>query len=394
MNQILDYDVGGSGDNNGKPNKPNKKNKKDFSGGNNFNNGMGGGGKTSISDKVIKVFAFLMIILAIALIASGAMSLLKNKKDETKKTKKTSQVTEVKAEITADLDEIAGVVTINVDSPITISKMIYSWDEGHDNVVSGEKQTSLQEETIVPSGKHALHVQVTDEENNKTVEEFEFDSPVGIDTTQPKITLTVTEDKKLLVTASDDTSISYVTYTWNEGDTVTMTPEEENPKEYEFELEIPKGKNTIVVFAVDGSEMSNAKTVSKVLEGVTKPLINYGFLDDEGKVLQITCTHENGIKKIYYTLNGQAYQWEAQEGELQKEVTFTQEAVPGHNKMTITVTSVDDTTADFNPEWDYGAEEEQPSEETTQTETESDEGQNESEEENENPVSDEATENN
>ena len=115
-----------------------------------------------------------------------------------------------------------------------------------------------------------------------------------------------------------------------------------------------------------------------VFEGVTKPEINYGFLDSVGSVLQIMCSHENGIKSIYYTLNGQPYQWQVGEGEeAPKELTFQQESVPGHNEMTIKVTSVDDTVAEFNPAWDYAApNEETPSEEVSAQDTETTEDTN------------------
>ena len=370
MNQILDFGVGGGNDNNN--NKKEKKTAKkksnvvydNYNGGDSFgeSNSFGGSNKNSsikspMSDKIVKVFALLMVILAIALIVSGATSMLKNKEESAETKKADSQTTpQVQAEITAELDEITGKVTITVNSSVTISKMIYSWDQEHDNVVSGEKQTSLEEQVIAPYGEHVLHVQVTDEQNNKTTKDFTFDSATGMDATQPEITLTVTEDKKLKVTSTDDTSISYVTYTWDDEETVTMEPEEEGLQEFEFEIEIPKGKHTIVVIAVDGSESANARTTSKVLEGVTKPEINYGFLDFDASVLKIMCSHENGIKSIYYTLNNQPYQWQLSEGEeAPKYLEFTQESVPGHNEMTIIVTSVDDTVAEFKPAWEYNA---------------------------------------
>lgn len=368
MNQILDFgDGNGNNNNNEKPKKPikEKKNNKNeynnFGGESSFNSGNNYGGnsnynssKAPMSDKVVKVFAGLMIILAIALIASGAMSLMKNKKDSTAKNTNTTAEPQIQAEILAELDETTGKVKMTINSQIVISKMIYSWDKEHDNVVSGEKQTSIEEEVVAPHGEHVLHVQVIDEQNNKTTKEFTFNSETGIDTTQPDITLEITEDKKLSVTAIDDTSIAYVTYTWNEGEAVTMTPEEDL-KEYSFEIDIPKGKNTIVVVAVDGSESSNAKTTSKVLEGVTKPeLKDCVLVDSVGSAVQVTFTHENGIQKIYYTLNGQPYQWEVAEGEeAPKELSFTQNSVEGHNEMMITVTSVDGTTTEFNPVWDY-----------------------------------------
>ena len=353
MNQILDYGAENN-DNNGGKSKKNKGYNGNNYGGNNY-----GGGKTPTSDKIVKVFAFLMIVLAIALIASGAMSILKNKKDEESKSKSTV-APKVTAEILADLDQITGEVKITVNSPVVISKMIYSWDQDHDNVVSGNKQTSLEENVLAQHGEHVLHVKVIDEENNETVKDFPINSATGMDTTKPDIVLTVTEDKKLLVTVTDDTSIDYVTYNWNDQEVVTMTPEEEGLKKYEFELDIPKGKNSIVIIAVDGSESANATTTSKVLEGVTKPDITMYLLSEEGNEVQVTCTHEVGIQKIYYTLNGEPFQWEAPEGEeAPKELTFLiknenpeNEIVKvGDNEIKMTVTSADGVDAECNRTW-------------------------------------------
>ena len=205
MNQILDNNVNGNNDNNGGKKNKIEKNK---------SNKSSNGGSTPMSDKVVKVFAFLMIVVAVALIASGALSIFNNKKQEEEDKKKSAALNnEVNAEIEADLDEITGKVKIKITSPIVISKMIYSWDQDHDNVVSGEKQTEIEEDIVAPSGEHVLHVQVTDEQNNKTTKDFTFNSATGMDMTSPTITLSITENKKLLVNATDDTSIAYVTYT-------------------------------------------------------------------------------------------------------------------------------------------------------------------------------------
>lgn len=384
MNQILDFGVGGNNDNNNnrKEKKATKAKKEKFEY-NSGNEGFGGdsgfdggiknfgggnsGSTKSMSDKVIKVFAILMVILAIFLIVSGVTSIMGNKKEEQENKANSNIPTEsVKAEIHADLDEISGKITITVESAVEIDSMRYGWDKDADRLVAGEKQTFLEETVVARSGEHVLHVKVTNIKGNVTSEDFTFNSATGMDTTNPTIVLEVTEgsdgnDKKLQVTVTDDTSIAYVTYSWNEEETVTMTPENEGMQEYQFEVDIPRGKNTIVVTAVDGSDSSNAKTTSKSIEAKTKPVITYGFLDNEGAVLKIMCSHENGIKKIYYTLNGQPYQWEAGEGEeAPKYIEFTQASVVGHNVMTIKVTSVDDTEEDFNPEWDYGVVAETP----------------------------------
>ncbi|MBR2289703.1 MAG: hypothetical protein IJ867_03655 [Clostridia bacterium] len=366
MNQILDFGVGGGNDNNNnrkEKKQPKKQEKYEYDRGGDFGGGNNTAIKTPMSDKVVKVFAILMVILAVFLIFSGVTSIMRNNEDKTANASNSQTVAPVQAEILAELDDILGRVTITVNSEITIDQMKYSWDKDHDNIVSGKKQTSLEEVINVPYGEHVLHVTVTDDQKNTTTKEFTFDSATGIDTTSPEIKL-VASGSKLQVTATDDTSIAYVTYTWNEdGETVTMTPEEEGLQEYEFEIDIPMGTNTIVVWAVDGSDGANAKTVSKLIEAKTNPEISYGFMDNEGAVLKIMCSHENGIKSIYYTFNGQPYQWELADGdEAPKYLEFEQASVVGQNSMEIKVTSIDDTVKEFNPVWEYAGVQETPEE--------------------------------
>ena len=359
MNQILDYG-GGSNDNIGKSNKNNN-----FGGG--YKEPKGGGSKLPISDKIVKVFALVMVILAIGLIISGVTSILNNKKESDTQQKNTSTTdTKVEAEIAAELDEISGKVIITVDSPVTISKVKYSWDKEHENVVAGEKQTHLEIEAVSSYGVHVLHVQVIDEQNNKTTKDFTFDSPTGIDKTQPEIILK-TVGNKLRVTVTDDTSIGYVTYKWtdeagNESETVTMTPDEEGTAEYEFEIDIPEGKNTVVVFAIDGSESANVRTASKVIEAFKIPEIAYGWNDVTG-ILQIQCKHEHGIKSIKYIFNGVESNWDVPEGEVWPDALFEVQSEPGHNEIEIVVTSVDDTEATWSTPWEFNPPEEQPADE-------------------------------
>ena len=337
MNQILDYDDEGNSNNYKAP-----------------KGGNYGSGKTPTSDKVVKVFAFLMIILAVALIGSGAYSLVKNKKDSSIKIEaNANKSNEVKADINTEIDEENGKVIINIKSPVIISKVIYNWDQGTESVVSGENSKTLEKSIDLPSGSHSLNVQVVDVDNNKTTESIPIESSSGIDTTAPDITLEVTANKKLSIVATDDTEISFVTYRWNEEESTTVRAESEGQKEIKFELDIPKGQNTITVVAVDSSESANTKSATKNLKGVTVPEITYGLPSNDTSVIEFTCSHENGIKSIYYTFDGKDYEYQASEDNISTSISFTQASVEGINKISITVTSVDDTSYTEAFDWEY-----------------------------------------
>ena len=327
MNQILEFGT----ENNGKAPR-----------------NSGGGG--SSSDKIIKVFAFLLMIIAIALIGSGVYSLTKNKKDT--ESSKREPVQTIEALINAEQDEENGKVVISVSSEITINKLIYNWDKGTEKVISGENKLTMDESIDLPAGTHTLTIKVIDSENHETTKSFSFEAENGIDTTPPEITLEITEQKKLLVTATDDTEIAFITYMWNEEEQITVEAEEEGQKQIKVELEIPKGKNTINVIAVDSSETPNTKSATKTLDGVTKPGIDYS-LSSDSSVLTLICTHENGIKNIFYTFNGKDYEANFEDDNIQTRVEFTQASEEGHNEMNLKVTSVNGTVTTFNPTWEY-----------------------------------------
>ena len=351
MNQILDYDVEKGG--------KTPRNKGNKGSGGNKNGG-------SSSDKIVKVFAFLLILIAIALIASGVYSLMKNKKDSS--IDKTPTVSKVQATIEAQANEDNGKVVISVSSDIAINKLIYNWNQNIEKVISGEDRTTMEELIDLPAGQNTLTIKVIDMENNETIKTFSFEAEKGIDTTPPEITLEITSSKTLLITATDDNAIAFITYMWNEGEQITVEAEEEDQKEIQVELEIPRGKNTINVIAVDNSETPNTKSATKTLDGVTKPEIGYNLTAD-ASVLELVCTHENGIKSIFYTFNGKDYEKVFEDDEISTYISFTQPSEEGENKMNLTVTSVNGTVANFNPEWQYypnGAPEEPTGTETEQ----------------------------
>ena len=270
-----------------------------------------GHGEGSASDKIVKVFAIILMIFAIGLIASGVYSLVKNNNDSSDSSGETT--TQVKAKINAVLDEANGTVILTVESDIAISKIEYNWNTNTATTIDGQNQTSIEREINLPSGSNTLNVKVTDSEGNQTSESFDFESDSGNDIISPNITLETTEDNNLLITAEDETEMSFITYRWNDEEetTVYVDDDSDDKTTITVEIEIPEGTNTITVVAVDSSYNTNTQTGT--LTGLLKPEITYE-LSEDGSEITFYCTHSSGIKEIYYTLNDQPYA-----------VTFTEE---------------------------------------------------------------------
>lgn len=330
-------------------------------------NGLGG----SSSDKIIKVFAIILMFFAIFLIGSGVYSLIKNKEASTPDTTATANKTTVKATINAIMDESNGKVILTVECKNAIDKVIYNWNTNTEMTVDGQKEKSVEKNIDLPSGSNTLNVKVIDIEGNETKESFDFDSEAGDDIISPNLTLTVTENKKLLITATDETEMSFLTYRWNDEPETTVKVDKDatDKTKLSVEIDIPKGTNTITVVAVDASSKYNTTTETKTLNGVTKPEITYE-LSADGSEITFHCTHEDGIKEIKYTLNGQEYAASyTEETGYPTDATFSQKWDEGYNKISLTVTSTNDTEGNFEGEYNYGTSSETTTDSSNTTNT-------------------------
>lgn len=309
MNQILDYN-------------PNK---------------SSGSGSSSGSDKVVRVFAVILVIFALCLVGSGLYGMFKNKKKED-----TSQVnTPTKAVITVERsqsDDTKAIIKVSHDK--AIEKVIYTWDNDKDIINKGNGQPTMDVEISLPAGTHTLTVKVTDIDGNDTVYDEEIYSENGEDKVNPEIKTTVDQaTKEIVITATDDTELDYVTYRWNDEEEQKQEADPENPKEIKFNIEIPRGTNDLTIIAVDKNKNSTNKTDKYT--GVTKPEIKLTISEDKKKV-SVFCSHENGINAVSLTLNGETRDVDLQ-GQILKEVPFDYDLIEGTNQIEVRAKSVDGT---------------------------------------------------
>ena len=337
MNQILDYN-------------PNKKS----------------GGSSSGSDKVVRVFAILLVIFALGLLISGGVGIYKNNQ-----TKKSSANKPTYATITAEQTD-DGEVSVSVEHDKAIEEMFYSWNTSAERSVKGEGSKNLEKELDMPAGTNTLHIKVVDVNGVETSFEKEFTAEEGLDILNPVISMTVVDGedklKKLKITATDETKLDFITYRWNDEEEVKVEAEENSPKEIVLEIDILKGTNDITIVAVDSS--NNTTTETKSFTALTKPEVLV-FLSADGSGLDVETRHENGISKIYYTLNGREFMADFdQEEEKPPVVTFSQPLDEGYNRFILTVTSVDGTETVYDGECEYTpvSQQEQPVEENVQEE--------------------------
>lgn len=298
-----------------------------------YNPNKSSGGGTSGSDKVTRVFALIMICFAVCLIGGGAYNIINNKKDDV-----VVETPKTQAKIVIEKEDDGILVKVSHDK--VIKKMLYSWDTQKEISIDGKNSSTMEEKIQFLAGTHTLNIKVVDVDGAETLYQEEIVSETGEDQVFPVIEYSVTEGKKLKITATDETEISYVTYRWNDEEEFRVDVSDEDKKKIDFEIDIRKGKNDVVIVAVDAN--NNASNKQGSFTGVTKPDITVTISADK-RTVDIKCYHENGIKDVGLNINDLDYQVDLQ-GETPTDVDLPGiELAEGDNTIKVTARSVDDT---------------------------------------------------
>lgn len=292
--------------------------------------------KISKSDVAVRVLAVMLAIFAAALLGLGIYGVVKN---NNKSDISVQEATDAQIEITQK--ETTAIIKVTHDK--VIEKLIYCWDSSKETIVKGTGESTMESEIALYAGDHTLKVKVVDTDGHETLLEQAISSETGGDIMNPVISLEVTDEKKLRITATDETAMDFVTYRWNdeEEEKVEVSDDE---KKIEFDIEILKGNNNLLITAVDKSQ--NQTNENKSFSGVTKPDVTITIAADK-KTFNVVCTHENGIQSVKLTLNGEEYDIMEALGlnteESHTEVTFDAQLTEGSNEISVEVTSVDET---------------------------------------------------
>lgn len=310
MNQILDYN-------------PNK---------------SSGSGNSSGSDKIVRIFAVILVIFALCLVGSGLYGMYKNNKKENVSQTDTPTKAVIKVE-RDESDDTKAIIKVSHDK--AIEKVIYTWDNDKDIINKGNGQPTMEIEISLPAGTHTLTVKVTDVDGNDTIYDEEIYSENGEDKVNPEIKTTVDQaTKEIVITATDETELDYVTYRWNDEEEQRQDVDPENPKEIKFNIEIPKGTNDLTIIAVDKNNNSTTKTDKYT--GVTKPEITITVSEDKKKI-HVDCFHENGITEVSLSINGTFIGNVDLGGETRTTVPFDWDLTEPKSSVVVKAKSIDGT---------------------------------------------------
>lgn len=289
--------------------------------------------------KIVLFFAVSLIIFGFILFGQGVYGIVK--KDST-------QVNKDDETTTISLQQNnSGEVIINVNSQTIISELIYYWNSEASQTISGNGNTTMQQIITMPAGQNTLTVKTIDVNGKQKTETQTF----KLDVDKPNISLSVIGNKiKIAVDSKAD--LAYITYKWNneQEKKMDMTTFEDKTK-YEVEVEIPKGKNTLLVTATDIYENKSEK--SQEVKGIAKPVFAKPVINEPYITFTVT-SEDDDIKTIEFFYNGKNYKITEdaiKKSQNAKKVSYKLTLEKGKNTLIVKATTQNGGTAQEG--WTY-----------------------------------------
>lgn len=274
--------------------------------------------KSNINN-IIRIFCVIIIVFSIFFIVQGTYALVKSKNEKIISSADRPNVS---------IDSKGGSAVINVKNNKSISKVLYSWDNGESMEIDAQNKTELAETVVVPNGDCTLNISVIDSNGlvSKYEQKFEYDP--SVDLASPEINISAVPGK-ITIEAKDNVEMGYITYKWNDEQEVKVEVSGEDRTKIVQEIEVKKGSNTLKVVATD--KAGNTKQDERDILGASKPKIVVG---KSGSDLVIKVTDEEQVTKVEYTLNGTQYTQE-NTGDNKKEFVFKVGMKQGENVIVI-----------------------------------------------------------
>ena len=302
--------------------------------------------KTNTNDikKIILFFAIVIIVFGVSLSGVFGYKLYKNSKGE--------QINLSKPEVSLEKFENTAEAYIIAQSNMGLDKIIYSWNNEEEVIKELYGRKEQEEQIEVPDGDNTLHIKVIDL-NGQVTETVEYFS---IDIEKPKIETSVVNGRLKILATTENTDIKYITYKWNNEEEIKVEADSSSNKKLETIIDIKRGKNEINITAVASNK--GKETVNKTFNGVNNPVIE---VTKDGSRLYLKISHDLGIKKIEFELNGKQYTYDENVPSYNpdsKDIEYYFNLIEGENTVIIKATSIEETEAVYRGKCNYTAEEE------------------------------------
>lgn len=270
---------------------------------------------------IVRVFCVLIILFGLVLVGDATYGIMNSRP-------------KLRDNINVTANAIGTNVTINAVGSMPIQSLTYRWNQGEETVVQGNGTVELEAVVQIPTGNNILNMSVIDYYGNKSEFQKQYINEQD-DSSKPTIEISVSGNM-LNITATDETEMSYLTYSWNNGTPtrVDMDTTLTDKTVLRTSVEVQKGENTLSIVAVDIDGNTNTRT--EKIKGANKPTFT---VTADGTNLVIKAQDEDGISKVEITVDGITSDTGDEPLNL-KELTATQAITPGEHTVTITVTNI------------------------------------------------------
>ena len=270
---------------------------------------------------IVRVFCVLIILFGLVLVGDATYGIMNSRP-------------KLRDNVNVTANAIGSNVTINAVGSMPIQSLTYRWNQGEETVVQGNGTVELEAVVQIPTGNNILNMSVIDYYGNKSEFQKQYINEQD-DSSKPTIEISVSGNM-LNITATDETEMSYLTYSWNNGTPtrVDMDTTLTDKTVLRTSVEVQKGENTLSIVAVDIDGNTNTRT--EKIKGANKPTFT---VNADGTNLVIKAQDEDGISKVEITVDGITSDTGDEPLNL-KELTATQAITPGEHTVTITVTNI------------------------------------------------------
>ena len=235
---------------------------------------------------IVRVFCVLIILFGLVLVGDATYGIMNSRP-------------KLRDNVNVTANAIGSNVTINAVGSMPIQSLTYRWNQGEETVVQGNGTVELEAVVQIPTGNNILNMSVIDYYGNKSEFQKQYINEQD-DSSKPTIEISVSGNM-LNITATDETEMSYLTYSWNNGTPtrVDMDTTLADKTVLRTSVEVQKGENTLSIVAVDIDGNTNTRT--EKIKGANKPTFT---VTADGTNLVIKAQDEDGISKVEITVDG------------------------------------------------------------------------------------------
>ena len=284
---------------------------------------------------IVRFFAFVILIFGLTLIGEGSYAIYKEAEENDPTTMPILTI--------GRLNDTA---VIYVEHTVKISTITYSWNNGEETVLP-EGGLTAQETILLPNQNSVLNITVEDMNGKRGNYQKQYNIE-GMDITKPVIDVEVEDgNKKMTITATDDTEIAYLSYQWENEEPVIIEPTEEGQFKITEELDLTPGTRKINIIAEDIN--GNIEKIEKEIVATTsEPTMQ--LIQNASQII-IEASDEDGLAEIKLNLNGKQYVNKLNgEKNIQLGPVALQE---GNNTILVEVTNVSGYTKKASTELQY-----------------------------------------